>query len=257
MPTPTVASAAHLTGAAYLAHLRRDIALMAELAPIDLDAAVPRCEGWTVAEVLRHTGEVYARRLATVRSGLRLADSAAPAAAPTGHETLVAWFAAIGSELVDELAARDDDEPTCTWTAREQHCGFWKRRMAHETLVHRIDVQQALECAVVAAPELAVDGIDEVLEAFLLEGGAVDKLAPVTPVNIGVRVAGCVRRVRLAGRWAVLGDPAGPVDATVEGEALGVLLWLWGRVGDDDVSLTGDRAAVAALQAAMRAVTQG
>jgi hypothetical protein len=45
---------------------------------------------------------------------------------------------------------------------------FWIRRMAHETVIHRIDAELALaEPSAAIAPALAADGIDEVLTVIL------------------------------------------------------------------------------------------
>ena len=48
---------------------------------------------------------------------------------------------------------------------------FWIRRMAQETVIHRVDAELALGEPFAPIPDdLALDGIDEVLERFLAFG---------------------------------------------------------------------------------------
>ncbi len=41
------------------------------------------------------------------------------------------------------LVARPDSAPTWSWWPADQSVGFWVRRMAHETAVHRWDAEGA------------------------------------------------------------------------------------------------------------------
>jgi hypothetical protein len=64
--------------------------------------------------------------------------------------------------------------------------------------------------------------------------------------------------------WSVRATPSGvvldPADpsapARVEGDPESVLLWLWGRAGDDRVSISGDRDLVAGLRRLLHDATQ-
>src|SRR5438270_1932777 len=72
------------------------------------------------------------------------------------------------AQLTAEFAARKPDEETITWYDPEQTVGFWIRRMAQETVIHRVDAELALGEQLAEIPDdLALDGIDEVLERFL------------------------------------------------------------------------------------------
>lgn len=74
-------------------------------------------------------------------------------------------------ELRAEFSVREPDSPTPTWFAADQTVAFWIRRMAQETVVHRIDAELAAGLPVTAVPEdLAIDGIDEVLNRMLAFG---------------------------------------------------------------------------------------
>src|SRR5438270_9540728 len=72
------------------------------------------------------------------------------------------------AQLTAEFAARKPDEETITWYDPDQTVGFWIRRMAQETVIHRVDAELAATETPAAIPDdLAVDGVDEVLVRFL------------------------------------------------------------------------------------------
>ena len=117
---------------------------------------------------------------------------------------------------------------------------FWFRRQAHETVMHTRDAAASQGVAEPVEPDVALDGIDEIVTMFFPR-----------QVRLG-RTARLDAALALApdegGRWVVAGDGtdhnAAP-DATVSGPAEAVLLLLWHRVGLDDPRLTisGSRAA--------------
>jgi hypothetical protein len=104
--------------------------------------------------------------------------------------------------------------------------------MAHETAVHRADVESASGPITPIPADLAVDGIDELLRVMLADVGIEDV---VGPVHEGGRV-----QVVVAG-------------TTVMGGASDLLLWLWGRAPAGDVVLTGDEDGLREL---LRSATQ-
>ncbi len=68
---------------------------------------------------------------------------------------------------VAELDTRSVDDPAHTWWPPDQTAGFWLRRIAHETAIHRRDMESAAREPTPVDDELAVDGIDEALDPFL------------------------------------------------------------------------------------------
>src|SRR5262249_56921469 len=67
-----------------------------------------------------------------------------------------------------EFASRKPTDPAGSWYAPDQTVGFWIRRMAQETVIHRIDAELGTGQPVAPVPtDLAVDGIDELLKAFV------------------------------------------------------------------------------------------
>ena len=150
----------------YLDCLAADYALVrAAAAAADLTGPVPSCPEWTVADLVTHVGEVYLHKAAVMRDG-KFPDPWPPEehAGTAPLDLLDEGY----SELTAEFAARSPDEPALTWFGPQQTVGFWIRRMAQETVVHRVDAQLAAREPVTPAPDdLAIDGVDEVLRRFL------------------------------------------------------------------------------------------
>ncbi|MGH3285849.1 MAG: maleylpyruvate isomerase family mycothiol-dependent enzyme, partial [Streptosporangiaceae bacterium] len=137
---------------------------------------------------------------------------------------------------------------TPTWYDPDQTVAFWIRRMAQETVVHRIDAELAAGLPVTPVPDdLALDGVDEVLKRFLgydaesldqLEGG---HLARDGQGTITVLAGQTAWTVRPAPQEVVVDDGASDNPRVVIQAASDPMLrWLWGRAGDDVVTLTGD-----------------
>ena len=74
--------------------------------------------------------------------------------------------------LTAEFAARSPESPAFTWYGPDQTVGFWIRRMAQETVIHRVDAELGAGVASIAPipADLAHDGIDEFLVAFVEYG---------------------------------------------------------------------------------------
>jgi uncharacterized protein (TIGR03083 family) len=228
----------------------------------DHSASVPACPGLTAGEAVRHLGSVYRRVTGWIRT------RAAPKtwdSAPAGDDDLIAWFRRGADDLYAELAARGPDEPCATWWPYDETVHFWWRRMAHETLVHRTDVESAFGPVGPIDRDVATDGVDEVLTAFL-GYRLIAHVLPKTPPDgryrgtgqvIGVAAGTRVWRVELR-ESSVDISPELPhdADALVLGGPDDVYLWLWGRRGDAAVRVTGDRTAATALRAALNAATQ-
>jgi hypothetical protein len=133
--------------------------------------------------------------------------------------------------------------------------------MAHETTVHRVDVEAAAGGPVHPVDaELALDGIDEVL--FLWFGHRLAELRMSSPERGVVALSAAERR------WLAIFEPgrsiarrvdeadARSADATVSGDPMELYLWSWGRLPDQSVRISGDQEAVARLWTLLRPATQ-
>ena len=232
--------------------------MRAVVAGRDLKAPVPSCPGWDVEELVRHTGAVYLHKVQGMREGAE-PDSWPPPG--IDEEEPVALLDRGYKELNAEFDAREPSEPTGTWYEPDQTVGFWIRRMAQETVIHRVDAELAEGATVAAIPDdLAVDGIDEVLECFLVFAARGwpdffrDDLKDAGGRAVRVDAGPASWTVGL-GPDGVDIDGADP-DATVSGDAGDVLLWLWGRAGDDAIRKDGDAALIATLRKVLTTATQ-
>lgn len=153
--------------ATYLTSVRRDGDLIAAT-PIDaLERPVPACPEWTIGKLIGHTGWVH--RWVT---GIVLAPPDAPPSpksverAPKGPE-VVDWYRQAVDELLVALHAADPTTELSTFIG-PRPARWWARRMAHETSVHRWDVQDGLGSPTPIDAELAVDGVEEALDTFVV-----------------------------------------------------------------------------------------
>ncbi len=245
----------------YLSLLREDGERLAAVATRDLDASVPPCPGWTVRDVVVHTGHVYLHKIANMATMGPAEFPPEPAA--TGDA--VEWFRGAHARLLHELGTRGPSAPSYTWWKPDQTVGFWYRRMAQETAVHRVDAETALDQLSPVADDLAVDGVDEVLRRFLghdmwrdlspEEWGGVDAHAGEGQ-SVGVRTGGWSWQVELHPGRIDVTDGTDFADAVVTGEPSEVLLWLWGRRPDPVVHVDGDARVVTALRDRLTVATQ-
>ena len=242
-----------MTPDALLKSLERDGERIAELADRDGSAEVPTCPGWTVRDAVVHTGAVYSHKVAAMRLGRRPEEGEWSLGPGEGVE-VCDWYHSGLHELVTELQHRGPDAEAWTWHDADQTVGFWYRRMAHETAVHRVDVESAYDDVTPVDHDVAVDGIDEVLRLFL-ELGA-EYAGTAGSGTVGVRVGDRWWRVLLLPDTTRVEEGPGPADAEVCGDASELYLWLWGRRPDAAVTIEGDAHAVHALRERLRGATQ-
>ena len=131
---------------------------------VDLTVDVPTCPGWSIADLVEHTGIIHRWAAEMVRqlSAERLDRERMDVPVPP-PEARADWLADGAGEVVAAFRAADPDAPMWAWGA-DQHARFWPRRMLHETTVHRADAELALGREPVIEPAVAVDGVDEFLE---------------------------------------------------------------------------------------------
>ncbi len=214
-------------------------------ARIDLDAAVPSCPGWTVADLVGHIGGAWGWASAVVRSGERSNAPIAPD--DIGGMALVGWAE---GQLQNLLGALENADPSANcWTfGLPRTPVFWFRRQALETAVHTWDCTGAVGEQAPIDAELASDGIDEFLSAM------VPRQVKQRP-DVWTGQSLHLHRTDGEGEWTVRLGPDGEVstdrahgkgDVALRGSASSLYLWCLNRVPADDLELFGDPA-VAAL----------
>jgi uncharacterized protein (TIGR03083 family) len=213
---------------------------------------VPSCPGWHVENLVAHLGAVYQRVVGHLqRAGAPPPDEVA-ATVPKGP-AVVAWWEEQLRTVQQALRDAEPDDPAWHPFHKPQHAAFFHRRIAHETAVHRWDAQLSIGLPdPVDPPELAADGVDEVLDTFLPSDTDLAERISVTGV---VRLAATdidahwVVRIREGGvnlldtgSWF---DTEPEIAAVTEATASDLLLVLWGRV---PVSVTDNRGASALIE---------
>lgn len=210
--------------AGYLPALRREsAALRGCLAGGDPDAPVPHCPGWTLRDLVGHLGAGHARAVTAIRARRPAHRSPVP---PREPAALLRWF----EERCTALHAVLDADPAGpAWTFHPPRTvGFWQRRRCLETLVHRWDAQLAAgDTPGPLDPELAADGVAEVLDTFAPRQVAVGRAA-------APRCAVAFEATDTGGSWTY--GPGAPA-AAVTGRAEELLLMLWRRLPAEDPRL--------------------
>jgi uncharacterized protein (TIGR03083 family) len=231
-------TAQHLAG---LSEAMRAFVRYADRAGVE--APVPTCPDWTVLDLVAHQGMVH-RWAAALLRGERPTDEEVDAYEATGRDSEhpLAWLAAGASALAEAVnGAAEDVDALVFLNDAPPARKFWARRQCHETTMHAVDALAASlgrpprPEEVWIDPELAGDGIDELLGGFLTRPRSrlrcdedallvvrPDDLADWWEVGMGPRPAITTRRTT--------GDePADDADWELTGGAVELYLRLWNR----------------------------
>lgn len=206
------------------------------------DAAIPTCPDWTMRDLVLHTGIVH--RWATVHVAEARTSPAdgveeAVGAGPPDAE-LVEWFRDGHRALVDALASAPPDLECWSFLKAPSPLAFWARRQCHETGIHRADAESAVGPITPFAPEVAADGIDELLSCFITRRGG--RLKADEPRALGVHTIDTNDDwvVRIGADRVVTSRGHDDADCIISGSASDLHLFLWNRAGASTVHVTGD-----------------
>ncbi|MEU7317982.1 maleylpyruvate isomerase family mycothiol-dependent enzyme [Streptomyces sp. NPDC007083] len=211
-----------------LRHLRDELGTFRGYLDRDVGAPVEHCGAWTLHDLAEHLGSsnLFAAAAVTAQRGDHPATPA-----PRDPSELPRWFEETSRTL---LTALDTDPAAPAWTFHPPGTvGFWQRRRALETLVHRWDAENALGAARPLDPELAGEGVAEVFDTLAPRQVARGRAHPP-------RSALRLTATDLGTSWTY--GPGAPV-ATLAGPADHLLLLLWGRMSHSSAAVTwhGDR----------------
>ncbi|EIF00027.1 maleylpyruvate isomerase family mycothiol-dependent enzyme [Saccharomonospora glauca] len=223
-----------------------------------LGAVVPTCPGWTLGEVVRHVGDVHR---AASQWLLRGEAPRRWRREPYPGQTVQSYLREGAEALCEVIAAREPSAPAATWWDGDPTIGFWCRRMAHETTVHRVDAERAAGVENSEIPhDIALDGIDEALLLWFGHRLPMLGVTATRPASVAVAAGGCRWIARMTPEstvaWRSTAGEVEGADAVVSGEPARVFLWLWGRQGPGAVTVTGDDDAAGQLWALLRLATR-
>jgi uncharacterized protein (TIGR03083 family) len=208
-----------------------------------LAAGVPSCPDWTVRDLLLHTGGVHRWAATVVREGrtepIGLEQPYDIVDQLPSDDALVDWYRTGHAELVATLAAAPADMVCWAFLRAPSPLAFWARRQTHETAIHRVDAELAAgDTPTVAPPEVATDGIDELLTGFLPRG---DRLRSNGNWSLHVHATDTDTHwlVRISQDGPRVEPVAAAADRSVSGPANDVYLALWNRTPWDGLDVTG------------------
>jgi uncharacterized protein (TIGR03083 family) len=230
-----------MQNARFLECLAADYQRIRDVVPRHLEARVPTCPEWTVADLTRHVGEVYLHKVECMREGGQPKTDWPPAGLK--DEEPVALLDRAYAALVAEFTTREPTDPGGTWYEPDPTAGFWFRRMAQESVIHRIDAELAAGMPVAAVPaDLAVDGVDELLKVFVAYDAKkwpedfAEALTDSPGRSYNISTDGVEWLVGTSpGSFTVGGGPGMTVaavtntDVTISGTPTALLRWSWNR----------------------------
>jgi uncharacterized protein (TIGR03083 family) len=249
-----------LTADWYFAEIEASTAGLAKiLAEHDQSLPIPTCPEWTLRQLVTHVGRAHrwAAEITRTRSDVFIPFREVPdGKLPDDRAEQRAWLNAGAARIVGAVREAGSD---LVWSfTGPTPAGFWIRRMAHETLVHRADAQLAAgsEPEPVIQAEIAADAIDEWLT--LLAGGILgngDDRTNALAAGAGLHIHATDDGLDGRGEWMIRHDAGGLTvepghgkgDAALTGPAASLLLVLMRRrpVSDPAVTVYGDGTVVA------------
>jgi uncharacterized protein (TIGR03083 family) len=240
----------------YVAEIEASTAGLAEIvAQHDQGLPIPTCPEWTLRQLATHVGRAHRWAAGITRSGAFIPFREVPdGKLPDNRAEQCAWLRAGAAQVVDAVRGAGS-APVWSFTGPVP-AGFWVRRMAHETLVHRADAQLAAgaEPEPVINAEVAADAIDEWLMLATGGLGNADGRAKALPAGAGLHVHATDDGLGGRGEWMIR-DSAGGLavepghgkgDTALAGPAASLLLVLLRRrpASDPAVTVYGDSAVV-------------
>ncbi|MCZ7534755.1 MAG: maleylpyruvate isomerase family mycothiol-dependent enzyme [Acidimicrobiia bacterium] len=230
-----------------------------------LDAGVPGCPDWQVADLVAHVGRLHR----WVTSMVEESPSGGPElfggiAVPAATE-LLDWFEHGVEPLAAALEGAGAEAEVWSWTD-DRTAGFWARRQAHETALHRWDAESAVPTAGPAggsggevhgpvsgsaAPfdaDLAVDGIDEAFDMLPYRPGTSALSGTGETIHLHCTDAHGEWLLRLGVSGVEITREHAKGDVAARGRASDLLLLVYGRLPAAEVETFGDAGLLAKWQ---------
>lgn len=232
-----------------IAIIRDQAARLAATARNEPMAPVMNYAGWSMTDLIAHTGSVHQRTIDIVRNLHKENPGRSPAPS-LEPDDLIDWFEAGAAEMADALEAADADTPVWGF-GPEPTIGFWKTRMALETSVHRLDAEESVGEAANLDAGLAGLGIDE-FGIMWLGSLPVPEGASGPFVALEARDTG-ERWVVSAGEQFTISRSTDPAQVTLTDGVSDLYLFLLGRIPHERLQADGDPAALEAWVSALDA----
>lgn len=247
----------------YIEAIRRESArFLRMIESTSMDAPVPSCPGWTMADLAWHLAEVQNFWAQISGHLLSNPEEVASLDRPRGGDLAVS-FAKASERLLAGVTRHPADAVCWSWYEGGRSVGWVRRRQAHEALIHRVDAELAAGAVSGVDGELAADGVDEML-GVMLGVDPVPGWAEYLPDGTTARIdltdgerswsfdlgrfvgseSGAQHDLPALRLVEHLADP----DSIIRGAAASLDLWLWGRSSPDELEVRGDRSMVDRLR---------
>ena len=235
-------------------------------AELGLDNDVDGCPGWDVGTLVAHCGAAYTFWNKWIRDrpingrdqqswvdlqaersrrlpGVQWHDSGFPKQErPPG---VIEFAREIGDELAGRLRELEPSEEVWTIFTPNQTVGFIRRRLAHETAIHRWDVENANGLGPSIPLELAADGLDEYLTVVLQ---VISQHEPIRPTRTDYPVRAALQPLDESDPWLVTFNNdrvsvtrgAHSANIVISASTEQLLLYVWGRLSASTLMIEGD-----------------
>ena len=219
-----------------------------------LDARVPGCPDWDLAQLATHLGWVQRWATYIVTNKTPPGQGEVPEA-PSDPSEAPGYLAASAPPLLAALDAANATDACWNFTKVDQMVSFWWRRQAIEVACHRFDAQSANGRAEPLDPGVAVDTIDEFLNTIV--GRVLGRTKADTSALVGDVHVHCTD---IAGEWTfqvIDGSFTVRTDhtkaaAALRGTASDLALYLYNRVSSSRLERFGDAALIDAWKSILR-----
>lgn len=230
-----------------------ELARLASVKPEHLSASLPHIEGWTVHNVVGHTGWICRYVDLCLAADPDTPPARADVPEPPAGADVFAWFnesrTMIGKRLDTIDPASMHPSWAGPWTAAQ-----WTRRLANEASMHRWDAYAAIGSPEPIDARLAVDGIEEVLDLFAPQRLLFDELA-ADGMTMHLHATDIEH-----GEWTITFTANGMSwershskgDVAARGPVSDLLLMLWSRIPPSRLQLFGDATLLDRWQAAAK-----
>jgi uncharacterized protein (TIGR03083 family) len=204
-----------------------------------IEAPVPSCPEWNIADLLGHVGRLHHWVTTIVESHGDDPTEHWTNAEPPPPAARLEWFEAGVDLVADALLRVDPTTEVWSWTD-DRTAGFWARRQANETAVHRWDAQGAHGTVEPIEHTLAVDGIDEFFGLIPFWRGASAVQGGGETIHLHATDGDGEWLMRLAAGAVIVTREHAKGDVAGRGTASDLMLFLYGRVAPSALEVFGD-----------------
>lgn len=232
--------------------------------------SVATCGDWDLGDLTWHLGEVQDFWLHVIEQRPAEPEAYKPPSRPPddGLATLLRDRCRRLAELLETI---EPTEPAWSWSG-DRTVGFTVRRQSHEAMIHHVDAVLATGADLPDIdPALAADGVDEVVRVMLCGVPDWARYAPseqtllVSAIDTGHSWP--LELGRMTGTSPATGneydltafrmlDDLDAPSTVIEGAAVELDLWLWGRSDGAGLRISGDPAGSSLLRDAIAESTQ-